>query len=62
MALNKETPDEEWRAKLEPFEYKVLRKKGTEPRGGECTSAHAQPFSPWLPMTDGTLMRSLCHR
>ena len=42
MVLNKETPEEEWRAKLEPFEYQVLRKKGTEPRGGECTSAYSQ--------------------
>ena len=33
--LNKQTADSVWRSRLEPFEYKVLRLKGTEPRGGE---------------------------
>ena len=32
---DKSTPDATWQKVLEPFEYKVLRRKGTEPRGGE---------------------------
>ena len=32
---SKETPDSVWQATLSPFEYKVLRLKGTEPCGGE---------------------------
>ena len=35
MSLDKTTPDADWASKLSSFEYKVLRQKGTEPRGGE---------------------------
>jgi peptide-methionine (R)-S-oxide reductase len=51
--------DEEWRSRLSPFEYNVLRQKGTEPRGGEydkfypaagegffaCRACHAPLYS-----------------
>jgi peptide-methionine (R)-S-oxide reductase len=35
VTLDKNTTDAEWKTKLTDFEFKVLRQKGTEPRGGE---------------------------
>jgi peptide-methionine (R)-S-oxide reductase len=43
MALNKETPDVVWKERLTPFEYTVLREKGTEPRHGEYDSFYPKP-------------------
>jgi peptide-methionine (R)-S-oxide reductase len=39
----KEIPDSEWKAKLTPQQYKVLRKQGTEPAfSGELWNNHAK--------------------
>lgn len=39
--MSKETTDAEWKARLTREEYRVLRKKGTDPafRGTPCTAA-----------------------
>ena len=40
---DKTTTDAEWKAALSDFEYKVLRNKGTEPRGGEYDAFYPKP-------------------
>ena len=40
---DKTTTDAEWKAALSAFEYKVLRNKGTEPRGGEYDAFYPKP-------------------
>lgn len=39
----KETPDSEWQKSLSTAEFKVLRHKGTEPRGGEYDHFYPKP-------------------
>ena len=41
--LDKTTADAVWKENLSAFEYKVLRQKGTEPRGGEYDSFYPKP-------------------
>ena len=40
---DKRSSDSDWRLLLSPFEYKVLREKGTEPRGGEYDQFFPEP-------------------
>lgn len=40
---DKNTPDSEWKEHLDAMEYKVLRQKGTSPRGGEYDGFYPAP-------------------
>ena len=53
---DKNTPDSEWKEHLDAMEYKVLRQKGTSPRGGEYDGFYPRTqrrplCMPWLRKT-----------